>query len=204
MVCLLRSGLTLRGGLLTSQRFDTSCGLPFCGGFLSRGGLFNFVVVCYLMVVLSKEDLKGARIEHGFKRAFMSLFGQDNDTFTSMMLLNVDNYKNNLTKINFKMDPWQPFGRSIHIKQLRETLLQHISNVKTSVAERTRHKRLYDRRVNKRQMQKQESKVGLDDYDADIRPIYDEELMAEVQLIVECNISAIGQQHTEQPEIINE
>ncbi|GJW16624.1 hypothetical protein Tco_0024060 [Tanacetum coccineum] len=32
--------------------------------------------------VLSKEDLKGTRIEHGFKWAFMSLFGQDDDTFT--------------------------------------------------------------------------------------------------------------------------
>ncbi|GKA15940.1 hypothetical protein Tco_0695687 [Tanacetum coccineum] len=38
--------------------------------------------------------------------------------------------------------------------------------------------------------------------DADIRPIYDEEPMAEVQLTAECNIFAIGQQHTEQPEII--
>ncbi|GKE51750.1 hypothetical protein Tco_1486906 [Tanacetum coccineum] len=40
--------------------------------------------------------------------------------------------------------------------------------------------------------------------DADIRPIYDEELMTEVQLNVECNIFAIGQHHTVQPEIINE
>ncbi|GJZ61463.1 hypothetical protein Tco_0617600, partial [Tanacetum coccineum] len=40
--------------------------------------------------------------------------------------------------------------------------------------------------------------------DADIRPIYDEEPMAEVQLTAECNIFATGQQHTEQPEIINE
>ncbi|GJY67068.1 hypothetical protein Tco_0469306, partial [Tanacetum coccineum] len=31
--------------------------------------------------VLSKDDLKGTRIEYGFKRAFMSLFGQDVDTF---------------------------------------------------------------------------------------------------------------------------
>ncbi|GJX12011.1 hypothetical protein Tco_0201870 [Tanacetum coccineum] len=38
---------------------------------------------------------------------------------------------------------------------------------------------------------------------ADIRPIYDEEPMAEVQLTAECNIFAIGQQHTEQPEIFN-
>ncbi|GJU50322.1 hypothetical protein Tco_1219877 [Tanacetum coccineum] len=40
--------------------------------------------------------------------------------------------------------------------------------------------------------------------DADIRPIYDEKPMAEVQLTAECSIFAIGQHHTEQPEIINE
>ncbi|GKA14558.1 putative reverse transcriptase domain-containing protein [Tanacetum coccineum] len=40
--------------------------------------------------------------------------------------------------------------------------------------------------------------------DANIRPIYDEEPMAEVQLTAECNIFAIGQQHAEQPKIINE
>ncbi|GKA53532.1 hypothetical protein Tco_0746847, partial [Tanacetum coccineum] len=39
---------------------------------------------------------------------------------------------------------------------------------------------------------------------ADIRPIYDEEPMTEVQLTVECNIFATRQQHTEQPEIITE
>ncbi|GJR23975.1 hypothetical protein Tco_0972502 [Tanacetum coccineum] len=62
--------------------------------------------------VLSKEDLRGTRIEHGLKRAFMSLF--------------------------------------------------------------------------------------------DIKPVYDEEPMAEVQLTDECNVFAIGQQHVEQPELINE
>ncbi|GKB47076.1 hypothetical protein Tco_0897829, partial [Tanacetum coccineum] len=40
--------------------------------------------------------------------------------------------------------------------------------------------------------------------DADIRPIYDEEPMAEVQLTAKYNIFAIGQQHTERLEIINE
>ncbi|GJY56175.1 hypothetical protein Tco_0455290 [Tanacetum coccineum] len=40
--------------------------------------------------------------------------------------------------------------------------------------------------------------------DADIRPIYDEEPMAEVQMTVEINVFAIGQQHTEQPEFNNE
>ncbi|GKD08811.1 hypothetical protein Tco_1188496 [Tanacetum coccineum] len=40
--------------------------------------------------------------------------------------------------------------------------------------------------------------------DADIRPIYDEELMAEVQMTAKINIFATGQQHTKQPEFNNE
>ncbi|GKA64876.1 hypothetical protein Tco_0764583 [Tanacetum coccineum] len=110
-----------------------------------------------------------------------------------------------------------------------------MGNVKKSVAERTHHQRLYDKRVNKRQIQMQENKVDLgktldvdlvvtkssgtksgkhdtssksgnatDADDADIRPIYDEEPMAEVQLTTECNIFSTRQQHTEQPEIITE
>ncbi|GKG09270.1 hypothetical protein Tco_0338016, partial [Tanacetum coccineum] len=40
--------------------------------------------------------------------------------------------------------------------------------------------------------------------DANIRPIYNEEPMAEVQTTVEINIFATGQQHTKQPEFNNE
>ncbi|GJU21201.1 hypothetical protein Tco_1154543 [Tanacetum coccineum] len=216
--------------------------------------------------VLSKDDLKGTRIEHGFKRAFMSLFGQDVDTFTSTMLLNVDQLQKQLDKDEFQEDgsmaafwvvnnQFQKFINSkftldydsqmtdtyfveytgLEVQHFRDTLLQHLGNVKKSVAERTRHQRQYERRVNKRQMQTQESKIDTgkaldadlvdtesirtdstvqddssrsgndtDADDADIRPIYDEEPMAEVQLTAECNIFAIGQQHTEQPEIIVE
>ncbi|GJW69638.1 hypothetical protein Tco_0126555 [Tanacetum coccineum] len=214
--------------------------------------------------VLSKDDLKGTRIEHGFKRAFMSLFGQDVDTFTRTMLLNVDQLQKQLDKDEFQEDgsmtafwvvnnQFQKFIDSkftldydsqmtdtyfveytgLEVQHFRDTLLQHLGNVKKSVAERTRHQRQYERRVNKRQMQTQESKIDTgkaldadlvdtesirtdstvqddnsrsgndtDADDADIRPIYDEEPMAEVQLTAECNIFAIGQQHTEQPEII--
>ncbi|GJW58933.1 hypothetical protein Tco_0105664 [Tanacetum coccineum] len=38
----------------------------------------------------------------------------------------------------------------------------------------------------------------------DIRPIYNEETMAEVQLTTECNVFATGQQRAEQPEFNNE
>nr|GEU47154.1 hypothetical protein [Tanacetum cinerariifolium] len=41
-------------------------------------------------------------------------------------------------------------------------------------------------------------------YGADIRPIYDEEPMAEVQTTAKIDVFAIGQQHTEQPEFNNE
>nr|GFB50872.1 hypothetical protein [Tanacetum cinerariifolium] len=99
----------------------------------------------------------------------------------------------------------------IEVKHFRDTLLQHMGNVKKSIIERTRNQRQYDRRVNKRQMQTQESKIDTNkaidvdlvvtknsgteskvqddnnwlgnDTDADeayIRPIYDEEPMAEV------------------------
>ncbi|GJT01865.1 hypothetical protein Tco_0823034 [Tanacetum coccineum] len=120
--------------------------------------------------VLSKEDLKGTRIEHGFKRAFMSLFGQDVDTFTSTMLLNVDQLQKQLNKDEFQEDG--SMAAFWVVKHFRDTLLQHMGNVKKSVAERTRHQRQYDRRKADEQNLK-------------------------------CNMTTAGQQHTEQPEIIN-
>ncbi|GJU66312.1 ribonuclease H-like domain-containing protein [Tanacetum coccineum] len=54
--------------------------------------------------VLSKEDLKGTCIEHGFKWAFMSLFGQVVDTFTSTMLLNIHQLQKQLDKDEFQED----------------------------------------------------------------------------------------------------
>ncbi|GKB20170.1 hypothetical protein Tco_0854093 [Tanacetum coccineum] len=192
--------------------------------------------------VLSKDDLKGTHIEHGFRRAFMSIFGQDVDTFTRTMLLNVDQLQKQLDKDEFQEDgsmtafwvvnnEFQKFidlkftldydsqmtdayfveYTRIEVQHFRDTLLKHLGNVKKFFAERTRHQRQYERRVNKRQMQTQESKIytgkALDaslvdtessgttlkeqdtssrsgndahDDDADIRPIYDEEPMAEV------------------------
>ncbi|GJV28779.1 hypothetical protein Tco_1385227 [Tanacetum coccineum] len=150
--------------------------------------------------VLSNEDLKGTRIEHGFKRAFMSLFSQDDDTFTSTMFLNVDQLQKQLDKDDFQEDPWQPFGQMPHeyfakytrieVKQLRETLLQHMGNVKKPVTEITSHQRHYDRRKAMDQNQKcKMTEVGYrndtDANGADIKHIYDEEPMAEVQLTAE-------------------
>ncbi|GKA33261.1 hypothetical protein Tco_0719628 [Tanacetum coccineum] len=47
----------------------------------------------------------------------------------------------------------------IEVRQFRDSLIQHMKSVKKSIDERAQLKRQYDRRVNKRPMQMQESKV---------------------------------------------
>ncbi|GKG28926.1 hypothetical protein Tco_0416291, partial [Tanacetum coccineum] len=69
----------------------------------------------------------------------------------------------------------------IEVKNFRDTLLQHLGNVKKCIAERTCYQRQYERRVNKRQMQTTDSTVQDDNSrsrndtdadDADIRPTF--------------------------------
>ncbi|GJR07464.1 hypothetical protein Tco_0790116 [Tanacetum coccineum] len=87
----------------------------------------------------------------------------------------------------------------LEVQHFRDTLLQHLGNVKKSVAERTRHQRQYERRVNKRQMQTQESKIDTGKaLDADLVDTESIRTGSTVQVIT------VGQQHTEQPEIIVE
>ncbi|GJT80967.1 hypothetical protein Tco_1055309 [Tanacetum coccineum] len=66
-----------------------------------------------------------------------------------------------------------------------------MESVRSRFGERTQHNTEYEAGVNERQIQKTEA-------------IDDEEPMAEVQTTAEINIFAIGQQHTEQPELNNE
>ncbi|GKF07897.1 hypothetical protein Tco_0042121 [Tanacetum coccineum] len=132
--------------------------------------------------VLFKDNLKGTRTEHGFKRAFMLLFGQDDDTYISTMFLNVDQLQKQLDKDEFQEDgsmaAFWVINRQFQKFIDSETLLQHMSNVKKSVAERTRHKKQYDRRVNKSGIESEVHDDGnksgndTDADDTDIRPIY--------------------------------
>ncbi|GJX44837.1 retrovirus-related pol polyprotein from transposon TNT 1-94 [Tanacetum coccineum] len=83
-----------------------------------------------------------------------------------------------------------------------------MESVKKSIGERAQHKMEYERRPNGTKSKEQDtsSRSGNDAHvdDVDIRPIYDEEPMAEVQMTADDNVSATGQQHTEQPEFNNE
>nr|GEX66532.1 hypothetical protein [Tanacetum cinerariifolium] len=74
----------------------------------------------------------------------------------------------------------------LEIREFRDTLIQHMESVKKSIDKRALHKREYDNRVNERQMQITEekdtsnsSRNNIDADDADIKPVYDEETMAE-------------------------
>ncbi|GJX42798.1 hypothetical protein Tco_0257788 [Tanacetum coccineum] len=139
--------------------------------------------------LLSNNDLKGTLTESGFKRAFAILFGQDIETYTGIMFLYVDQLEKQLDKEEF-----QEIGS--------------MASLKKSIDERAKHKEEYNSWVNERKMQTTEDKVdSRNDAHADdayIRPIYDEEPMAEVQTTAEIKVFAIGKQHTEQPEFNNE
>ncbi|GJR44784.1 hypothetical protein Tco_1312887 [Tanacetum coccineum] len=52
--------------------------------------------------LLSNNDLKGTRTESGFKREFATLFGQDPETFTGTMFLNMDQLEKQLDKEEFQ------------------------------------------------------------------------------------------------------
>ncbi|GJX65431.1 hypothetical protein Tco_0299774 [Tanacetum coccineum] len=208
---------------------------------------------------LSNNDLKGTRTVYGFKRAFETLFGQDVETFTDSMFLNMDQLEKQLDKEEFQEigsmaafkvleTQFQTFIKSriylddeyvimtrkyfleytqLEIREFHDTLIQHMEYVKKSINKRALHKREYNTKVNERKMQTTKGNVdtstaldaclvdtessrtelkeqdtssrsGNDAHadDADIRPIYDEEPMVEVQTTTEINVFVIGQQHT--------
>ncbi|GJV90576.1 hypothetical protein Tco_1538389 [Tanacetum coccineum] len=87
----------------------------------------------------------------------------------------------------------------IEVQHFHDTLIQHMESVKKSIDERELHKREYDNRDEC-------IRSGNDTYtdNTNIKPVYDEEPMAKVQLTTECNIFGTRQQHVEQPKFNNE
>nr|GFB41058.1 hypothetical protein [Tanacetum cinerariifolium] len=142
----------------------------------------------------NSEFKERTRIEPGFKQAFISLFGQDADTFTSTMLLNVD-----LLQKQHDKDEFQEDGSMTAFWGTQESKIDTGKVVNDDLV-------VTKSSGTESEVQDDNSRSGndTDADDAHIRPIYDEEPMAKVQLTAEYNILAIGQQHNEQPEIINE
>nr|GEU49189.1 hypothetical protein [Tanacetum cinerariifolium] len=169
-----------------------SCVLLWKHCVLSTLKILRFVYEA-LRFRLSQDDLQGSRTESGFKRSFVTLFGQDIETFTGTMFLNVEQLEKQLDKEDFQEI------RSMATFNVLETQFQMFIT--------SQLKRKYDSQANERQMQRTEEKVDMskaldassvdtessrtgskehdtssrsgndvhDDDDVDIRPIYDEE-----------------------------
>ncbi|GJZ00449.1 hypothetical protein Tco_0517878 [Tanacetum coccineum] len=107
----------------------------------------------------------------------------------------------------------------ITVKQFRDKLIQHMENVKKSVAERARHQRraldadpgkaldasLVVTECNGTKSDKHDTSSSSRTYlthavDADIRPVNDQVPFVEVQLTAQHNVLANEQQHTDQSE----
>ncbi|GKC11092.1 hypothetical protein Tco_1007874, partial [Tanacetum coccineum] len=89
----------------------------------------------------------------------------------------------------------------IEVRQFHDSLIQHMESVKKSIDERVQLKRPYDRRVNKRLMQMQESEVVSSkalDANTNIRPINDQVPFAEIHLTAQHNVLTNEQLHTDQ------
>ncbi|GKB44203.1 hypothetical protein Tco_0889145 [Tanacetum coccineum] len=167
--------------------------------------------------LLSNNDLKGTRIECGFKRVFVTLFGQDVETFTGTMFLNMDQLEKQLDKeefpeigsiaafkvleTQFQMfiklriyldDKYVVMTRNyflqytqLEIPEFYDTLIQHMES---TIEEKIDTSKALDASLvdtessgieSKKQDTSSSSGNDVDANDADIKPVYDEEPMAE-------------------------
>ncbi|GJY30913.1 hypothetical protein Tco_0414408 [Tanacetum coccineum] len=124
--------------------------------------MVSFQLLHSHLKVLSNNDLKRTQTGGGFERAFATLFDQDVQTFTSTMLLNLDELEKQLDKEEF-----QEIG-SMDALRVLKTQFQTFINSQFSfddddglMIRKAQHKQEYDSRVNKRQMQTKEGKVDL-------------------------------------------
>ncbi|GJT27682.1 retrovirus-related pol polyprotein from transposon TNT 1-94 [Tanacetum coccineum] len=182
--------------------------------------------------LLSNNDLKGTRTESGFKRAFATLFGQDIETFTGTMFLYVDQLEKQLDKEEFQeigsmaafkipefrdtlIQHMESVKKSIDERALHKTEYdiwvneRQMQTTEDKVdSSKALDASLVDTESSGTESKEQDtsSRSGNDAHadEADIKPIYDEEPMAEVQTTAEINVFATGQQHTKQPEFNNE
>ncbi|GJY30563.1 hypothetical protein Tco_0414058, partial [Tanacetum coccineum] len=133
--------------------------------------MVSFRLIHSHLKVLSNNDLKGIRIEGGFKQAFATLFDQDVQTFTSTMLLNLDQLEKKLDKEEF-----QEIGSF-------DAFRMHIKEGKVD-SSKTLEACLVVTKSSGTKLDKQATSSSSGNYithvvDADIRPVNDQEPFAE-------------------------
>ncbi|GJR36616.1 hypothetical protein Tco_1212300 [Tanacetum coccineum] len=98
--------------------------------------MVSFQLLHSHLKLLSNNELKGTRTECGFKCAFATLFGQDVETFTGTMFLNVDQLEKQLDKEEF-----QDIGPMAAFKVL-ETQFQTKRIFKKRTKKKTKNKQI--------------------------------------------------------------
>ncbi|GKA00181.1 hypothetical protein Tco_0672731 [Tanacetum coccineum] len=190
--------------------------------------MVSFQLLHSHLKALSNNDFKGSCIEGGFERAFASLFDQDVQTFTSSMLLNLDQLEKQLDKEEFQetgsMDAFRvlkkQFQRFINFRyyfddddglMIRKFFLAYTrTEVRQFRDTLIQHMKSVKNSINERAQHKREydnrykHRSGNDTHaeDADIKPVNDKEPMVEVQLTAQHNVLANEQQHSVQSEPI--
>ncbi|GKE48797.1 hypothetical protein Tco_1480055 [Tanacetum coccineum] len=129
--------------------------------------------------VLSNNDLKETRTEEGFKQEFATLFDQDVQTLKGTMLLNLDQLEKHLDKEEFQENRSMVAFRRERLNerqiQTKEGKVDTSKGMDASLA-------VAESSGTNSRKQDTSSKSGndIDAVDADIKPIYDEELLAKV------------------------
>ncbi|GJX75524.1 hypothetical protein Tco_0314119 [Tanacetum coccineum] len=115
---------------------------------------------------LSHDNLKGTRIESGFKRAFATLFEFQEIGSTASFKVLERQFQMFIKSRTYLDDEYVDMIRNkflqytqLTISEFRYTLIQHMESVKKSIDERAKHKEEYDSWVNERQIQTAEDKV---------------------------------------------
>ncbi|GJX60709.1 hypothetical protein Tco_0292099 [Tanacetum coccineum] len=166
--------------------------------------------------VLSINDLKRPGSEGGYEREFASLFDQDVQTFTSTMLLNLDQLEKQLDKEEFQEDRsmvafWTiaaKDGKGMIDKAWIASLV--VTECSAIELENNNSEHAFNKSINESsgiESGKQDTSSNSGNYithavDADIRSANDQVPFAEVQLTAQHNVLSNEQQHTEQSEPI--
>ncbi|GJR71888.1 hypothetical protein Tco_0084253 [Tanacetum coccineum] len=174
-----------------------------------------------LRFVLSYDESKSRRVS---ERAFMTLFGQDNETFISTMFLYVDQLQNQLDKDEFQEDKsmaafwvlnnqfqkfidWQYFLD--YDSEMTEKLFAEYTGIQMQSRE---SKDVLSKALDASLVVTECSRTKSDEHitssssgtyithvvDADIRPVNDQVLSAEVHVTAQHNVLANEQLHTDQ------
>ncbi|GJX86321.1 hypothetical protein Tco_0337095, partial [Tanacetum coccineum] len=110
--------------------------------------LIQFVILHTLLGDISKEDLTNTCFSSGFKRAFLSLFGEEVEYFAPRLFFHMDRLENNLLKKNLMRKlPWLSSSK--------------IDSIKKAIVERGLYKRVRDRREKEIIMQTQEKMINM-------------------------------------------